>query len=104
MTPGASNDRIRTYLDSNGIPGRVLVVSALTDSALLRRFCSAGSDVGCTHVVFTHLDELPTWGKLWNFLVEGPLDPLFLGTGSALSGERETDVIGALLKRTFPIN
>jgi flagellar biosynthesis protein FlhF len=102
LTRPEENSRLRAYLDGNLIPGRVLVVSGLLDSAVLRQACSAGMDVGCTHLVFTQLDELPQWGKLWDFLIEAPLAPLMASLGPSLSGECETDVVGAVLRRTFP--
>ena len=102
LTRPDENARLRAFLDENRIPGRVLVVSGLMDSAVLRQACSAGMDVGCTHLVFTQLDELPQWGKLWDFLIEAPLAPLMATLGPSLSGECETDVVGAVLRRTFP--
>jgi len=102
LTRPDENVRLRAFLDENRIPGRVLVVSGLMDSAVLRQACSAGMDVGCTHLVFTQLDELPQWGKLWDFLIEAPLAPLMATLGPSLSGECETDVVGAVLRRTFP--
>lgn len=102
LTRPEENARLRSFLDENRIPGRVLVVSGLLDSAVLRQACSAGMDVGCTHLVFTQLDELPQWGKLWDFLIEAPLAPLMATLGPSLSGECETDVVGAVLRRTFP--
>ena len=102
LTRPEENARLRSFLDENRIPGRVLVVSGLLDSAVLRQACSAGMDVGCTHIVFTQLDELPQWGKLWDFLIEAPLAPLMATLGPSLSGECETEVVGAVLRRTFP--
>jgi len=104
LTRPEENARLRAFLDESKIPGRVLVVSGLLDCSLLRQACSAGLDVGCTHLVFTQLDELPQWGKLWDFLIEAPLAPLMLTLGPSLSGECETDVVGAVLNRTFPWN
>lgn len=102
LTREAENARLRAFLDAAGIPGRVLVVSGLLDAAVLRQACAAGQRVGCTHIVFTQLDELPQWGKLWDFLIEAPLTPLLATLGPSLSGECETDVTGAVLRRSFP--
>ena len=104
LTRTEENARLRAYLDENRIPGRVLVVSGLLDSAVLRQACAAGLDAGCTHLIFTQLDELPQWGKLWDFLIDAPLAPLMATLGPSLSGECETDVAGAVLRRTFPWN
>jgi flagellar biosynthesis protein FlhF len=102
LTREAENARLRRWLDAESIAGRVLVLSSLGDPALLRRACGVGRDLGCTHLIFTHLDELPQWGRLWDFLVESPFVPLFGCTGPGLAGECETDVVGAVLRRTFP--
>lgn len=102
LTREEENRRLRAFLDQSAIFGRVLVVSGLLDVAVLRQACAAGQAVGCTHIVFTQLDELPQWGKLWDFLIEAPLTPLLATLGPSLSGECETDVIGAVLRRSFP--
>ena len=104
LTRTEDNARLHRFLDDEGIAGRVLVVSALHDITLLRQTCAVGVELGCTHVIFTQLDELPQWGKLWDFLIESPLTPLLLTLGPSLSGECETDVIEAVLRRTFPWN
>lgn len=104
LTRSDENARLRAFLDEAKIPGRVLVVSGLLDSTVLRQACAAGLEVGCTHIVFTQLDELPQWGKLWDFLIEAPLTPLLATLGPSLSGECETDVVGVVLRRTFPWN
>jgi flagellar biosynthesis protein FlhF len=104
LTRAAENARLRAFLDEAQIAGRVLVVSGLYDSAVLRQACTTGLEVGCTHVIFTQLDELPQWGKLWDFLIEAPLAPLLATLGPSLSGECENDVVGAVLRRTFPWN
>lgn len=102
LTRPEENARLRAFLDEERIPGRVLVLSGLLDGAVLRQACAAGLELGCAHVVFTQLDELPQWGKLWDFLIEAPLAPLMVTVGPSLTGECETEVIGTLLRRTFP--
>jgi flagellar biosynthesis protein FlhF len=90
------------FLDREGFAGRVLVLNAAYDPAMLRRAYAAGCDLGATHLVFTHLDELEHWGKLWDFLIEGELTPLFLATGPSLTGDCEESMIDAVLRRTLP--
>ena len=104
LTRPEENARLRTFLDEQRLAGRVLVLSGLLDSAVLRQACAAGQELGCTHVVFTQLDELPQWGKLWDYLIEAPLAPLMVTLGPSLTDECETDVVGAVLRRTFPWN
>jgi flagellar biosynthesis protein FlhF len=94
----------RRQLDAAGLSTRVLVLNALHDGATLRRVAAAGRDLGVTHVAFTHLDELAEWGRLWELLVEGEFSPLFLSTGPSPTGQREDDVVAAVLRRTVPGN
>jgi flagellar biosynthesis protein FlhF len=98
----AENRVLRRFLDAEQLDGRVLVMNALHDPSILRETYAVGRDLGATHLVFTHLDELPQWGRLWDFLVEGDLSPLFLSTGPGLSGDLEEDAVGAVLRRTIP--
>ena len=98
----AENTALARFLDQEKFTGRVLVLNAAYDAAMLRRAYAAGRDLGATHLVFTHLDELEHWGKLWDFLVDGDLAPLFLTTGSSLTGDLEEDALNAVLRRTLP--
>ena len=81
---------------------RVVVINAAYDAALIKRSYEFASRTGCTHVVFTHLDELTHWGKLWDFLLGSNLTPLFLSTGPNIAGDFEENVFDAVLARTFP--
>jgi len=40
-------------------------------------------------------------GRLWDYLFDGALEPLFLATGPSLTGDCEEDVCGALVRRTL---
>jgi len=98
----AENAALVQFLATERIDGRVLVLNALYDVATLRTAYAAGRDAGATHLVFTHLDELGHWGKLWDFLIDGELTPLFLATGASLTGDFEEDAVGAVLRKTLP--
>jgi flagellar biosynthesis protein FlhF len=99
---GDANRPIKTFLDQERIAGRVLVLNAAYDMEALQAACAAGLEVGATHLVLTHLDEVTRWGRLWDFLLQGKLTPLFLSTGPGLAGDLETDVIGSLIRHTLP--
>ncbi|MFA6286562.1 MAG: flagellar GTP-binding protein [Opitutaceae bacterium] len=104
--PGAGSREAREltrFLDREHIAGRVLVLNAAYDAEALRSAYARGRDFGATHLVCTHLDETPRWGRLWEFLLEGELSPLFLSTGPGLTGELDADVLGLLLARTLPL-
>lgn len=96
------NARLGAFLDTEEITERVLVLNAAYDRASLRDAYAAGRDLGATHLVFTHLDEVPQWGKLWDYLFDEELEPLFLATGPSLTGDCEEDVPGAIVRRTLP--
>jgi len=97
----AANRPIRELLDAEQITERVLVLNAAYDHATLRAAYSAARDLAATHVVFTHLDEVTQWGRLWDYLLDGVLEPLFLCTGPSLTGDCEEDVFGSLVRRTL---
>jgi flagellar biosynthesis protein FlhF len=98
----SDNAQIAQWLDREQITERVLVLNAAYDRASLRDSYAAGRDLGATHLVFTHLDEVPQWGKLWDYLFDETLEPLFLATGPSLTGDCEEDVPGAIVRRTLP--
>lgn len=98
----AENAPIRAFLEAECIEQRVLVLNAAYDHAGLRASYALGRELGATHVVFTHLDEVTQWGRLWDYLIEGELEPLFLATGPSLTGDLETDVADAVARRTLP--
>jgi len=99
--PG-DNAPLAEFLDREQIKERVLVLNAAYDRASLRDAYAAGRDLGATHLVFTHLDEVPQWGKLWDYLFDDEVEPLFLATGPSLTGDCEEDVAGAIMRRTLP--
>ncbi len=98
----AANAAVVRFLETEGITERVLVLNAAYDPAVLRAAHGLGCGLGATHVAFTHLDELDRWGRLWDYVLEGPLQPLLLTTGPSLTGECEEDVADALARRTLP--
>lgn len=96
------NADLSKFLEREKFAGRVLVLNAAYDTSMLRRAYAAGADLGATHVVFTHLDELEHWGRLWDFLLDGQLTPLFLATGPSLTGDCEEDPVAAVIRKTLP--
>lgn len=100
----ADNAGQAAFLEQEQITERVLVVNAAYDNAVLRRAFGAGRDLGATHVIFTHLDETPQSGRLWDYLLESELEPLFLSTGPSLTGECEAEAAQALARRLLSFN
>ncbi|HEY8995021.1 MAG TPA: hypothetical protein VIM71_10195 [Lacunisphaera sp.] len=99
----AANVPLADFLNREQITERVLVLNAAYGHTALRAGYARGRELGATHVVFTHLDELAQWGSLWDYLIDGGLEPLFLATGPSLTGECEDNVFDALTRRTLPI-
>lgn len=95
-------DEISYALDRLPAADRVLVVNAAYDSQLIKRAYAFGEELSATHVVFTHLDELIHWGKLWEFVLGQRLQPLFLSAGQNLAGDFSEQVFDPILDRTFP--
>ncbi len=104
LSPAGSKEAaaMAKFLDREQIEGRVLVLNAAYTADGMRAASARGRELGATHLVLTHLDEVTQWGRLWEFLLEGELAPLFLSSGPALTGDIETEVIGAVLRRTLP--
>lgn len=95
------NVAIAEFMDREGIEQRVLVLNVAYDQATLRSAYAAGCALGATHLIFTHLDEVHQWGRVWDYLCDGSLTPLFLATGPALTGDCDEDVWGAVVHRTL---
>ncbi len=101
-TRSPDNRTLRAWLDAEEIAERVLVLNAAYDRSSLRAAYAAGRELGATHLVFTHLDEVPQWGKLWDYLFDEDIEPLFLAVGPSLTGDCEEDVPAAIARRTLP--
>jgi flagellar biosynthesis protein FlhF len=94
-------NEIRSALAPLFTTSRAIVINAAYDPSLIRRCFEVGAQLDCTHVVFTHLDELQHWGKMWDFLLRSGLTPLFLSTGQNIAGDCEENVFESVLSRTF---
>jgi flagellar biosynthesis protein FlhF len=82
------------YIDT-----RVLVLNAAYEMDLLKRSYTLGREAGATHVVFTHLDEVHHWGKLWDLLLGGGLQPMFFSCGQNVSGDLREDTFEQMIQR-----
>lgn len=90
-------------LERLGIQDRVLVLNAAYEASLLKKASRAAVPLGASHVVFTHIDELVHWGKLWEFLFDPERTPLFLSTGPNIAGDVITEILDTLMERSFPM-
>jgi flagellar biosynthesis protein FlhF len=103
LRDSGANAPLADFLNREQITERVLVLNAAYGHAALRAGYARGRELGATHVVFTHLDELAQWGGLWDYLIDGGLEPLFFATGPSLTGECDEDVFETLTRRTLPL-
>lgn len=94
--------QLRDALDTNEVGSRVLVMNAAYDADILKNSWAWGTDIGCSHTAFTHLDELTHWAKLWDLVLPPAPAPLFLSTGQSIAGDMEENVFDTVLARTFP--
>jgi flagellar biosynthesis protein FlhF len=97
----AENAPIARFLDRERVEQRVLVLNMAYDQAVLRSAYAAGRALGATHLVFTHLDEVQQLGRVWEYLCDGALEPLFLASGPSLTGNCDEDVWGAVIRKTL---
>lgn len=93
--------RLRKTLSDLAIETRVLVINAAYERQLIQHFYQHSTELAATHVVFTHLDELHHFGKLWEFLLDPGLSPLFGSTGPNLAGDCERDLASYLVRKTL---
>ena len=92
----------KEVLDELYVDERVLVLNAAYDSESIAEAMLCGERMGATAVVFTHLDEARKAGKLWRYVLNGRIRPLFFSNGPNPAGDHIQDPFGALLEKTFP--
>lgn len=79
-----------------------LVLNAAYEWPLLLAQGRAFSGLPVSNVIFTHLDEDPRWGKLWNFVLGTNYSVAFLSAGQNVPGNFEPASAGKILERHFP--
>ncbi len=92
----------RQTLDELGIDERIVVVNAAYEAELIADMLATGESIGATKVIFTHLEETRKAGKLWKFLLNRRMEPLFFSEGPNPAGEYIMETYSYLLERSFP--
>jgi len=95
------NLSLKKRLDELNVDTRVLIVNSLYENDLIKTAFLLGSELGATHVVFSHIDELKNVAKLWPHLLRGGLTPLFLSHGQNLTADRTDQPLEFLITKTF---
>ena len=98
----SSVEACKEVLDELDVDERVMVLNAAYDSESIAEAMLCGERMGATAVVFTHLDEARKTGKLWRYVLNGRIRPLFFSNGPNPAGDHIQDPFGALLEKTFP--
>ncbi len=93
---------LKARLDAMGAKTRAWVVNAAYDNSVIDRSLSSDEELGATHTVYTHLDEVATTSRLWHFILSGRLPALFGSTGPGIAHDRTTEIGAVLLQKTFP--
>lgn len=94
---------LRRRLDDLNVDTRVLVLNAAYDASILKTILRQARDLEPTHLAFSHVDLLHTWGKLWPFALQSCHPPvLFLGTGPNIASDYVEEVIAHLVGKTLP--
>ena len=98
---GKNVRHLQKTFDDLGIESRVLVVNAAYERQLIQEAYTRAGSLGATHVVFTHVDEIPRCGKLWEFVLDDGLVPLFASTGQNIAADFDRHIIDLLVRRTL---
>jgi len=98
---GKTMRHLQKTFDELDIPSRVLVVNAAYERQLIQDAYTRAGALGASHVVFTHVDEIPRCGKLWEFVLDDGLVPLFASTGQNIAADFDRHVIDLLVRRTL---
>jgi len=98
---GKNVRHLQKTFDELGIESRVLVVNAAYERQLIQEAYTRAGSLGATHVVFTHVDEIPRCGKLWEFVLDDGLVPLFASTGQNIAADFDRHIIDLLVRRTL---
>ena len=93
---------LKSRLDQMGVQTRAWVINAAYDNTVIDRSLAAAEELGATHTVYTHLDELASSSRLWQFVLSGRMPVWFGSEGPGVAHDRTSDVGGLLLQKTFP--
>jgi flagellar biosynthesis protein FlhF len=95
-------DRVKEVLDAVGAASRVLVMNGAYEAQVLRRFLDTGEHLGAEFQIISHVDELVSFGKLWEYLFDTQRHLLCFSNGQNVASDLIEDPFGFLLERTFP--
>ncbi|MCG8528188.1 MAG: hypothetical protein MI748_17540 [Opitutales bacterium] len=106
--PGISKNQpeqirhFKSILDSLNIQTRIWVINSLYDTRTIGEQYQLAKSLGTTHQVFTHLDELENWAKIWKFVLAGSYPLVFMNSGEETSNPPREEFLPLLVSKTFP--
>lgn len=93
---------IAEALDAYQAESRILVLNGAYENSILRSFSETGSMLGAQFQIISHVDELASAGKLWEYVLGAERRLLFLSNGQNVASDLTEDAFGYVLERTFP--
>lgn len=93
---------LKNKLNDLGIKTRAWVINAAYDNSLIDKSLAIAEELGATHTVYTHLDEVNSTSRLWHFVLSGRTPPLFGSNGPGVAHDRVDSIGSILLQKTFP--
>jgi len=93
---------MKNRLDQLHVETRVLVIHSCYESDSIHSAYELGKNMGATHIVLTHVDELSNVTKLWPFILRGGLTPFFISKGQSITSDYADDILNELSGMTFP--
>lgn len=80
---------------------RVLVLNATYEAEFLDHCFAKSSTLGATHFVLTHMDEVISASKLWKYMLNSGLSPLFFTYGQNLTSDFTQNMFSYLLNKSL---
>ncbi len=102
LTSDKEWDKLKLSLDENNIKTRILILNAAYECDILKKSLLLGKRVDCSHLIFTHLDELVNSTKIWPFIFGSGLNTMYLCHGQNITSDFTEDILNYLLANTFP--
>ncbi len=79
-------EELRGLVEVQGEVGRVLVLNAAYDSAVLQAQVRAFSGIELEGVIVTHMDEVQRYGGIWNVVLGTKVPGLYFSSGQNIPG------------------
>ena len=92
---------MKTKLTKWNVDTRILVLNATCESEFLDHCFSKATQLGATHFVLTHMDEVIAASKLWKYILNSGLSPLLFTYGQNLTSDFTQNMFSFLLNKSL---